>query len=179
MRSPQGCFPWVPANQTTSQTINFTVVDTGFPAAVTIAAGVSRGGWDHPNPSLAQFGVVYFDEISAYSTSGRQPFPLGNDAVTMVDENGTTLARPDMLTDYTVKAIFVGASWRSACRGNTITSLQAVIGSGHYCRSSHNSPARLSIQSRKGVSRPAVLVSVAFLVCPQVWLVICGVNIRP
>ena len=97
------------ANQTTSQTINFTVGHTGFFPAVTIAAGVSRGGWDHPNPSLARFGVVYFDEISAYRTSGHQPFPLGGDPVTMVDQNGTTLAQPDMLTDYTFKTIFVAA----------------------------------------------------------------------
>jgi len=106
--NPAGTAHYFLANQTTSQTVNFTV-DTGFPPAVTIAAGVSRGGWDHPNPSLARFGVVYFDEISAYSTSGSQPFPAGSDAVTMVDQNGATLAKPDILTDYTFKAIFVAA----------------------------------------------------------------------
>lgn len=105
---PPGTAHYFLANQTTSQTINF-AVDTGFPPAVTIAAGVSRGGWDHPNPSLARFGVVYFDEISAYSTNGHQPFPAGGDAVTMADENGITLARPDMLTDYTFKTTFVAA----------------------------------------------------------------------
>jgi hypothetical protein len=78
-------------------------------SAVTVAAGVSRGGWDHPNPALARFGVVYFDEISAYNTNGHQPFPASSDAVTMVDQNGTTLARPDMLTDYAFKTIFVAA----------------------------------------------------------------------
>ena len=105
---PPGTAHYFLANQTTSQTINFTL-DTGFPPAVTVAAGVSRGGWDHPNPSLARFGVVYFDEISAYSTNGHQPFPAGSDAVTMVDQNGATLAQPDMLTDYTFKTIFVAA----------------------------------------------------------------------
>jgi Peptidase A4 family len=105
---PPGTAHYFLANQTTGQTINF-AVDTGFPPAVTIAAGVSRGGFDHPNPALARFGVVYFDEISAYSTNGHQPFPAGSDAVTMVDQNGTTLAQPDMLTDYTFKTIFVTA----------------------------------------------------------------------
>jgi Peptidase A4 family len=104
---PPGTAHYFLANQTTGQTINFTL-DTGFPPAVTIAAGVSRG-WDHPNPALARFGVVYFDEISAYSTNGHQPFPAGSQAVTMVDQNGTTLAQPDMLTDYTFKTIFVTA----------------------------------------------------------------------
>ena len=84
-------------------------MDTGFPPAVTVAAGVSRGGWDHPNPALARFGVVYFDEISAYNTNGHQPFPASSDAIMMVDQNGTTLARPDMLTDYAFKTIFVAA----------------------------------------------------------------------
>lgn len=105
---PPGTAHYFLANQTTGQTINFTV-DTGFPPAVTVAAGVSRGGWDHPNPALARFGVVYFDEISAYNTNGHQPFPASSDAVTMVDQNGTTLARPDMLTDYAFKTIFVAA----------------------------------------------------------------------
>ncbi len=105
---PPGTAHYFLANQTTGQTINFTV-DTGFPPAVTVAAGVSRGGWDHPNPALARFGVVYFDEISAYNTNGHQPFPASSDAVTMVDQNGTTLARPDMLTDYAFKTIFAAA----------------------------------------------------------------------
>lgn len=105
---PPGTAHYFFTNQTTGQTVNYTV-DTGFPPAVTLAAGVSRGGWDHPNPALARFGVVYFDEISAYGTNGHQPFPAGGDPVTMVDQNGTVLAQPDMLTDYTFKAIFVAA----------------------------------------------------------------------
>jgi hypothetical protein len=75
------------------------------------AAGWAGGGGPRRSPfgALARFGVVYFDEISAYSTNGHQPFPAGSDAVTMVDQNGTTLAQPDMLTDYAFKTIFVAA----------------------------------------------------------------------
>jgi Peptidase A4 family len=92
-------------NETTSQTISFSV-DTGFPPAVTINAGVTRS-WpqNQPFPPLARFGVVYFDEISAFSTSGTQSLTSG-DAITMVDQNGGTLARPVRLTDYTFKVVF-------------------------------------------------------------------------
>jgi hypothetical protein len=37
------------------------------------------------------------------------PFPASSDAVTMVDENGITLAQPELFTDYAFKAIFVAA----------------------------------------------------------------------
>jgi len=96
------------ANETTSQTINFTV-DTGFPPAVTINAGVTRS-WplNQPFPPLARFGVVYFDEISAYTTSGPQSLTSG-EAITMVDQNGRILARPVRLTDYTFKTVFAAA----------------------------------------------------------------------
>ncbi|HEX6772579.1 MAG TPA: G1 family glutamic endopeptidase [Acidobacteriaceae bacterium] len=96
------------ANETTSQTINFTV-ETGFPPAVTINAGVTRS-WslNQPFPPLASFGVVYFDEISAYTTSGPQSLTSGQ-AITMVDQNGRTLARPVRLTDFTFKTVFVSA----------------------------------------------------------------------
>jgi hypothetical protein len=96
------------ANETTAQTINFSV-DTGFPPAVTINAGVSRS-WplNQPFPPLASFGVVYFDEISAYTTSGPLSLTSG-EAITMVDQNGKTLARPVRLTDFTFKTVFVSA----------------------------------------------------------------------
>jgi hypothetical protein len=96
------------ANETTAQTINFSV-DTGFPPAVTINAGVSRS-WplNQPFPPLARFGVVYFDEISAYTTSGPLSLTSG-EAITMVDQNGKTLARPVRLTDFTFKTVFVSA----------------------------------------------------------------------
>jgi hypothetical protein len=96
------------ANETTSQTISFSV-DTGFPPAVTINAGVTRS-WplNQPFPPLASFGVVYFDEISAFTTSGTRSLTSG-DAITMVDQNGSTLARPVRLTDYAFKAVFAAA----------------------------------------------------------------------
>jgi peptidase A4-like protein len=96
------------ANETTAQTVNFSV-DTGFPPAVTINAGVTRS-WslNQPFPPLARFGVVYFDEISAYTTSGPLSLTSGS-AITMVDQNGKTLASPVRLTDFTFKTVFVSA----------------------------------------------------------------------
>jgi hypothetical protein len=96
------------ANETTSQTINF-AVDTGFPPAVTINAGVTRS-WplNQPFPPLASFGVVYFDEISAYATSGPRSLTSG-EAITMVDQNGRTLARPVRLNDFAFKTVFGAA----------------------------------------------------------------------
>lgn len=96
------------ANETTAQTINFSV-DTGFPPAVTINAGVSRS-WplNQPFPPLARFGVVYFDEISAYTTSGPLSLTSGA-AITMVDQNGKTLAKPVRLSDFAFKTVFVSA----------------------------------------------------------------------
>jgi hypothetical protein len=98
------------ANETTAQSISF-AIDTGFPPAVTINAGVSRSGdasqppFFHP---LASFGVVYFDEISAYTTSGSRSLTSG-DAITMVNQNGTILARPVRLNDYAFKTVFAAA----------------------------------------------------------------------
>ena len=48
-------------------------------------------------------------DLSPYNTNGHQPFPASSNAVMMVDQNGTTLARPNMLTDYAFKTIFVAA----------------------------------------------------------------------
>jgi Peptidase A4 family len=95
-------------NETTAQTINFTVA-TGFPPAVTVNAGVTRS-WplNQPFPPLARFGVVYFDEISAYSTSGHQSLTSGQ-AITMVDQNNRTLAEPVKLNDSAFKALFIAA----------------------------------------------------------------------
>ena len=92
------------ANETRAQTMNFTAA--GFPPAVTINAGVTRDIINQPNPALARFGVVYFDEISAYTTTGSRSLTSG-DAATMVDHNGTTLAKPVRLTDDAFKAVFV------------------------------------------------------------------------
>jgi hypothetical protein len=96
------------ANETTSQTINF-AVDTRFPPAVTINAGVTRSSpLNQPFPPLASFGVVYFDEISAYTTSGSRSLTSG-EAITMVDQNGRTLARPVRLNDFAFKTVFAAA----------------------------------------------------------------------
>lgn len=97
-------------NETTRQTTNFTI-DTGFPPAVVVNAGVSRGGnpalppFDQP---LARFGAVYFDEISAFATTGRQSLTAG-DAITMVDQNGRTLAEPVRLNDGAFKTLYTAS----------------------------------------------------------------------
>jgi hypothetical protein len=97
------------ANETTSQTINF-VFDTGFPPAVTISAGVTRssGPIAQPSPPLARFGIVYFDELSAFSTQGSRSLTSGQ-AITMVDRNGKKLASPTKLNDFAFKATFESA----------------------------------------------------------------------
>jgi len=104
---PPGTAHYVLANETRSQTMNFTI-DTGFPPAVTINAGVARDIINQPNPSLARFRLVYFDQISAHTTSGPRSLTSG-DATTMVDQNGKTLAQPVRLTDYAFKTVFVAA----------------------------------------------------------------------
>ncbi len=95
-------------NETTAQTINFTV-PSGFPPAVAVNAGVTRS-WplNQPFPPLARFGVVYFDEISAYTTNGLQSLTSGQ-AITMVDQNNRTLAEPVKLTDSAFKTVFIAA----------------------------------------------------------------------
>jgi hypothetical protein len=84
-------------NETTRQRTNFSV-DTGFPPAVTINAGISRGVAQSPLNPLADFGTVYFDELSAFTTSGTRLLVDGT-ATAMVD-NGVTLARPIRLNDF-------------------------------------------------------------------------------
>ena len=93
-------------NETTSQTVNFNI-DTGFPPAHAINAGITRDSLNGPPDPLARFGVVYFDEISAFATSGT---PRLTDGVptTMVDSNGSTLAIAQRLTDFTFKVIYRG-----------------------------------------------------------------------
>lgn len=95
-------------NETTSQTMNFTI-DTGFPPAVTINAGISRGSpFNGPPGPLARFGAVYFDEIVAYTPNGTR---LLTDGVptTMTDLNGSTLAIPQRLNDFAFKVIYRGS----------------------------------------------------------------------
>jgi hypothetical protein len=108
--NPAGTAFYFLANETTGQTFNVSV-DTGFPPAVSINAGVTRDTDSSMPPDdnpLARFGLVYFDEISAYTTSG-SPSLTSGEAITMVDEHGTTLARPVRLTEYTFKAMFEAA----------------------------------------------------------------------
>lgn len=106
--NPAGTASYFLANETTAQTVSF-VVDTGFPPAVSINAGVTRS-WplNQPFPPLASFGVVYFDEISAYTTSGSRSLTSGQ-AITMVGQDGRTLASPVRLNEYAFKTVFVSA----------------------------------------------------------------------
>jgi hypothetical protein len=101
---PPGRANYFFANETTGQTMSFTV-DTGLPPATAALAGVSRGDFQQPSlPALAHFGVVYFDEISAYTTSGWRSLTSGI-AVAMTDLNGNAIATPERLTDWTFKAV--------------------------------------------------------------------------
>ena len=104
---PPGRATCILINETRSQTVNFTV-DTFFPPAVKINAGVTRDSLNQRFPPLARFGVVYFDDISAYTTSGSRSLTSG-DATTMVDQNGSTLARPVRLTDRAFKTVYAAA----------------------------------------------------------------------
>jgi hypothetical protein len=102
---PPGRANYFFANETTRQTMNFTV-DTGLHPAIAALAGVSRAGDFQrlPLPALAQFGVVYFDEISTYTTSGWRSLTSGI-AVSMTDQHGNAIATPERLTDWTFKAV--------------------------------------------------------------------------
>src|SRR5699024_10404146 len=53
---PPGRATFVLANETRSQTANFSF-DTGFPPAVSISAGLSRGNPEDPFNPLARFGI--------------------------------------------------------------------------------------------------------------------------
>jgi hypothetical protein len=52
--------------------------------------------------------VVYFDELTAFATSGTPRLTDGL-PTTMVDSNGRTLAVPQRLTDFTFKVIYRGS----------------------------------------------------------------------
>ena len=94
--NPAGTASFFLTNETTRQRTNVSV-DTGFPPAVIINAGISRGRLGSPFNPLADFGTVYFDELSAFTTSGTRLLVDGI-ATSMVD-NGVTLARPFRLND--------------------------------------------------------------------------------
>lgn len=83
-------------------------VDPGQNVTATITAlGVDPVGLPVEPDPLAQFGVVYFDEISAYTTAGSRSL-TGGQAVTMVDRNGVVLARPVRLNDFAFKTVHAG-----------------------------------------------------------------------
>jgi Peptidase A4 family len=103
---PAGTAFYFLANETTSQTMNFSV-ETGFPPAVAINAGISRGGPvipAFPLDPLARFGVVYFDNLDAFTTNGIS-LPTDGAATTMVDFNRSELARPVRLNDFAFEVI--------------------------------------------------------------------------
>ena len=92
-------------NETTGQTVNFSL-DTGFPPAVRINGGISRGSqFNGPPDPLARFGIVYFDEVVAYSTNGTRRLTDGV-PTTMTDSSGSTLAVPQRINDFAFKLIY-------------------------------------------------------------------------
>ena len=92
------------ANQTTGQTVNFNS-QTGFPPAVTIDAGISRGQANNPFNPLARFAAVYFDEIVAYTTAGTRHLTAGTP--TAMSDAGRVLAQPETLNERAFKVIYV------------------------------------------------------------------------
>jgi Peptidase A4 family len=97
------------ANETTLQTVNFNVGGSGIPSTH-INAGIGRTFQLPPgaNP-LARFGVVYFDELIAFTTGGQRNLTSGT-AVSMINEpgDGSTLARPFRLNDFAFKVVREG-----------------------------------------------------------------------
>lgn len=92
------------ANETTGQATNLTMA-TGFPPARAINAGITRDSrFNGPPDPLARFGVVYFDELVAFATAG-QPRLTDGVATAMVDLDGSPLARPEKLTDFTFRVL--------------------------------------------------------------------------
>jgi len=100
--NPAGTAAYFFTNETTAQTMSFSV-DTGFPPAVTVDAGVTRDGVLRPGQSLARFGSVYFDEIGAYNAAGHQSLVSGQ-AITMA-EGATVLATPVPLAGDVFKVV--------------------------------------------------------------------------
>jgi hypothetical protein len=94
------------ANETRGQTINLSAGTVNLPA-LSIDAGVTLDLVQN-NPTLnalPRFGVVYFDEISSYTTAGPRSLTSGT-PVTMTDLQGTTIASPYRLTDYAFKTVY-------------------------------------------------------------------------
>jgi hypothetical protein len=98
---------YVVANETKGQTVNLSADTGNLLPALSIDAGVTLDliGKNPTLNKLPRFGVVYFDEISAYTTAGPRLLTAG-DPVTLTDLNGTTLARPVRLNDYAFKTVY-------------------------------------------------------------------------
>jgi hypothetical protein len=98
------------ANETTAQTMNFTI-DTGFPRAVAINAGITRDFSPEIEllDPLARFGVVYFDELTAFALNG-QPVLTDGVPTTMVNRNGAVLAQLVRISDIAFKVVFEAPS---------------------------------------------------------------------
>ena len=96
------------ANETRGQTVNLSTTNPPGLNTVSIDAGVTLDLIDN-NPTLnklPRFGVVYFDEIFAYTTpAGARLLTAGN-PVTLTDLNGTTLATPVRLNDSAFKTVY-------------------------------------------------------------------------
>jgi peptidase A4-like protein len=94
------------ANETSGQTINLSAGTVDLPA-LSIDAGVTLNLVQN-NPTLnalPRFGVVYFDEIAAYTTAGSRSLTAGT-PVSMTDLHGATIASPSRLTDYAFKTVY-------------------------------------------------------------------------
>lgn len=93
------------ANETTGQTVNLST-ETSLPPPTSVDAGVTVDLVQN-NPTLNElprFGVVYFDEISAYTTAGPRSLTAGT-PVMMTDSNGSTLANAYRLNEYAFKVV--------------------------------------------------------------------------
>ena len=110
--NPAGTAAYFLANETTAQTISF-----GGRHRVPPGRHHQRGRHSHRGPQPAPPPSSHHWPASGSSTSTRSA-PIqragtrsltSGDAITMVDQNGKTLARPVRLTDFTFKAVFVVA----------------------------------------------------------------------
>jgi hypothetical protein len=101
--NPAGTAAYFFTNETTAQTMSFSA-DTFYPPAVTVNAGVTRDGVIRPGQPLARFGTVYFDELSAYNSTGRKSMTAG-ESIDMVDPSGAALAHTYVMTDYAFKVV--------------------------------------------------------------------------
>jgi hypothetical protein len=64
---------------------------------------MTADGAQNVTARIAGFGTVYFDELSAFTTSGTRLLTDG--AATAMVDNGATLARPFRLNDFAFKIV--------------------------------------------------------------------------